>query len=888
MAQKMTSDEIREAFLSFFESKGHQRMPSSSLIPVGDPTLLLTIAGMNQFKTYFSGQQIPPNQRLTSSQKCFRTPDIDVVGDATHNTLFEMLGNFSIGDYFKEEAIAFALEFVTAKLGLSAEKFAMTIHETDDEAYQLWQNIGVPTDRIYRFGDEDNWWGPPIHGEEGPCGPCSELHYDFGQERGCLRDDCTPNCENQMSTGEQCNRYVELWNLVFMQFYHHPDGSRDPLPAPSIDTGMGLERATIIMQDAATMYETDIFSSMIDQVSNMTNVTYGENLELDYAIRAVVEHSRSSTFLTADGVVPSNEGRGYVLRRVIRRAIRLGRKVGIEKPFLEEMAQSVISKMSETYPELRSHKDFILTVLRLEEDRFQRAYDNGYLMLERALTDSERLSGDTVFQLWDTYGFPVEMTQEIASEQGKSVDMEGFATEMEAQRERARSGSQFDGDQARVRIYENLGVGQTGFIGYESISGHSVIVGIISGSQSVGSASEGQEVEIIMQETPFYPEGGGQVGDGGDIVGTQGQIEVSDTKEAIPDVIVHYGTVKEGLISVGDSVTSYVNPIRRQDTARNHTATHMLHAALRQVLGPHVRQAGSLVTSDRLRFDFSHVQAVTEEEMWRVQSLVNEKIRQNATIVRSENTYTAAVEQGALAFFGDKYGDKVRLVEIANGGRFSFEVCGGTHVDRTGEVGTVYVLGESSIGAGMRRIEAVSGRAAERLVWERFNRENKLAETLQTTPSEMGERISSLQDQLESASDQLENLQKELSMKSAESLLDEVIEVDGVKVLSVQASATTAELLRSVGDWLRDKVGSGVIVAGAVINENPMLVAMVTKDLVKRGINASNIVSEIAKVIGGGGGGRPESAQAGGRYPDKLAEALSLVPNIVSKSLRES
>ena len=587
-------------------------------------------------------------------------------------------------------------------------------------------------------------------------------------------------------------------------------------------------------------------------------------------------------------MVPSNEGRGYVLRRVIRRAIRLGRKVGIEKPFLEEMAQSVISKMSETYPELRSHKDFILTVLRLEEDRFQRAYDNGYLMLERALTDSERLSGDTVFQLWDTYGFPVEMTQEIASEQGKSVDMEGFATEMEAQRERARSGSQFDGDQARVRIYENLGVGQTGFIGYESISGHSVIVGIISGSQSVGSASEGQEVEIIMQETPFYPEGGGQVGDGGDIVGTQGQIEVSDTKEAIPDVIVHYGTVKEGLISVGDSVTSYVNPIRRQDTARNHTATHMLHAALRQVLGPHVRQAGSLVTSDRLRFDFSHVQAVTEEEMWRVQSLVNEKIRQNATIVRSENTYTAAVEQGALAFFGDKYGDKVRLVEIANGGRFSFEVCGGTHVDRTGEVGTVYVLGESSIGAGMRRIEAVSGRAAERLVWERFNRENKLAETLQTTPSEMGERISSLQDQLESASDQLENLQKELSMKSAESLLDEVIEVDGVKVLSVQASATTAELLRSVGDWLRDKVGSGVIVAGAVINENPMLVAMVTKDLVKRGINASNIVSEIAKVIGGGGGGRPESAQAGGRYPDKLAEALSLVPNIVSKSLRES
>jgi len=886
MVQKMTSDEIREAFLSFFESKGHQRIPSSSLIPVGDPTLLLTIAGMNQFKPYFSGLQTPPNQRLTSAQKCFRTPDIDIVGDATHNTMFEMLGNFSIGDYFKEKAIAFALEFVTEKLGLSAESFAMTIHETDDEAHQLWQNVGIPLDRIYRFGDEDNWWGPPIHGEEGPCGPCSELHYDFGQSRGCLREDCTPNCENQMSTGEQCNRYVELWNLVFMQFYHHPDGGRDPLPAPSIDTGMGLERATIIMQDAATMYETDIFSAMIEQVSSMTDVTYGDDLEMDYAIRAVVEHSRSSTFLTADGVVPGNEGRGYVLRRVIRRAIRLGRKIGIGDPFLEEIAQSVILKMGDSYPELRSHKDFVLTVLRLEEDRFQRAYENGYLMLEKALSDSETLSGNTVFQLWDTYGFPVEMTEEIALEQGKLVDMEGFESEMEAQRERARSSSQFDGDQSRIRLYENLGVGQTGFIGYESITGHSVVVGIISGSQSVDSASGGQEIEIIMQETPFYAEGGGQVGDGGDIVGTQGQIEINDTKEAIPEVIVHYGKVKEGVVSVGDSVDSYVDPTRRQDTARNHTATHMLHAALRQVLGPHVRQAGSLVTADRLRFDFSHVQAVTDEEMWRVQSLVNEKIRQNAKIVRSENTYTAAVEQGALAFFGDKYGDRVRLVEIANGDRFSFEVCGGTHVERTGEVGTVYVLGESSIGAGMRRIEAVSGRAAERLVWERFNRENKLADTLQTTPSGIEERIVALQNQLENTNSQLGDLQRELSMQSAASLLDQIVEIDGVKVISAQSSASTAELLRTVGDWLRDKLETGVVVTGAVINDNPMLVAMVTKDVVQKGVDASTIVGEIAKIIGGGGGGRPESAQAGGRYPDKLTEALSLVPDIVSRSLK--
>lgn len=882
MINKMTSDEIREAFLKYFESKGHLRVPSSSLIPVGDPTLLLTIAGMNQFKPYFSGQQTPPRQRLTSSQKCFRTPDIDIVGDATHNTLFEMLGNFSIGDYFKKEAIEYALEFLTDKLNLPEEKFFITIHHTDDEAQEMWENIGVPKERIYRFGDDDNWWGPPIHGSEGPCGPCSELHYDFGSDRGCLRNDCAPNCENLMSTSEKCTRFVELWNLVFMQYYHHPDGTRENLPAPSIDTGMGLERATIVMQDSETMYETDLFSSLITQVCSISGQKYGKDLETDYAIRAIAEHTRSSTFLTADGVVPGNEGRGYVLRRVIRRAIRLARKLGLQESFMSPIAESVIEKMGTTYPELHTHKEFILSVLTLEEERFQQAFENGFTMLEEAMENSSTLEGNLVFRLWDTYGFPVEMTEEIATERNITVDMAGFEKEMEAQKDRARSHAQFDGDHARVRLYEELGVGNTNFTGYETLDGKSVVVGLISMGLSVTEVSQGQELQLVLQETPFYAEGGGQVGDGGTIGNSECEIAVHDTKEAIPGLIVHYGILSKGTISIGDTVQSHVDPIRRDNTARNHTATHMLHAALRHVLGLHVRQAGSLVTGSRLRFDFSHIKAVTPEEMWQVQFLVNEKIRHNAEINRSEDTYSGAIEKGALAFFGDKYGDTVRLVEIANGDTFSFEVCGGTHVNQTGEVGAVYILGESSIGAGMRRIEAISGREAERLVWQNMQRDSRIAEILQTTPSAIEDRIMAISDQISSANNQIQKLERQMSALAASSLLDEVQIVNEIKVLTSVTEDPSAELLRSTGDWLRDKLGTGVVAIGSIVNENPMVVCMVTPDLVEKGMNAVNIVQEVAKIIGGGGGGRPESAQAGGKDSNKLREALSIVPSMIS------
>ena len=722
----MNSDEIRESFLSYFESKGHLRVASSSLIPIGDPTLLLTTAGMVQFKPYFAGESTPPNKRLSSSQKSFRAVDIDEVGDATHLTLFEMLGNFSIGDYFKEGAVHYALECFTEVMDLPRESFAATVHHSDDETFELWQQAGIPAERIFRFGDEDNWWGPA--GLEGPTGPCAELHYDFGAGRGCLQPDCGPNCTNTLpGSDDACNRFVELWNLVFMQFYHHLDGTRTPLPFTGIDTGMGLERLAVVMQDARDIYDTDLFTPLIKRVEDIAEKEYGADRDDDYAMRVVSEHARSAAFLIADGVVPANEGRGYVLRRVVRRAIRFGRRLGLEDPFLGEMARVVIGTMGQAYRELRDHQEFVLTVLELEEKKFQQAFQSGYAVLSDALEKGGEVPGELVFRLWDTHGFPVEITQEIARERGLEVDIEGFEREMEAQRQRGRAAARFGGDRSKIRLYESMGVGSTAFLGYDTVAARSVVVGLISGDQAVDSVADGASVDVFLLETPFYPEGGGQVGDAGVLAGPGGRIDVHDTQTVMPGLIAHFGKVAQGEIAVGDTLDAHVDPVRRQDTARNHTATHMLHAALRQVLGPHVRQAGSLVAPDRLRFDFSHVEAVTGEEMEQVQWLVNEKIRENVSIHRSEDTYARAVERGALAFFGDKYDDTVRLVEIANGATFSFEVCGGTHVHRTGELGAVYVLGESSIGSGLRRIEAVSGRGAERVVKDRFSSEAAVA-----------------------------------------------------------------------------------------------------------------------------------------------------------------
>ena len=880
----LTSEQIRETFLEYFESKGHSRMASSSLIPVGDPTLLFTSAGMVQFKPYFTGEAEPPNQRLTTSQKCFRTPDIEEVGDATHNTLFEMLGNFSIGDYFKKEAVDFAVELMTEGYGIPLHMFAAAVHESDDETRALWEAKGVPADRVYSYGDDENWWGPA--GDEGPCGPCSELHYDFGPGHGCLAEDCVPNCKNYKPNGEACDRYVELWNLVFMQYYHHLDGSRTNLPAPSVDTGMGFERLVRIMQEVQTGYETDLFTPIIAEVESVSGKTYGEDEEDTYAIRVVAEHGRSVTFLVADGVAPGNEGRGYVLRRVIRRAIRYARRLGIEGNFLGRVADAAIAKMGHIYPELVNNRDFIMTVLRLEEDRFQQAFQNGYSLLSEELEGADVLAGEVVFRLWDTHGFPVEMTREIAAERDVRVDMEGFEREMAAQREQSRAGAQFGDDRAKIRVYESLGVGGTAFLGYDTIAASSVVVGLISQDQTAESVSEGEDVEVVLVQTPFYAEGGGQVGDAGELIAPEGRVRVTDTQQMMPGLIVHFGTVVEGSVSMGETVDARVDPVRREDTARNHTATHLLHAALRQVLGPHVRQAGSLVSPDRLRFDFTHVQQVSDDEMWMVQLLVNEKIRQNASVIRDEDTYQEAIRRGALAFFGDRYEERVRLVEIANGETFSFEVCGGTHVERTGEVGAVYVLGESSIGAGMRRIEAISGRSAERMVWERFSRDKRVSSALLAPVDDIEDRIQSIIEERDTLRTENEALTRRLSLQAAERLLDSTQDVNGVTVLSTRASAGNADSLREVGDYLRDKLGSGVVALGAVVNDRPMLTVMVTRDLVEeKNLNAADIARSAARAMGGGGGGRPDVAQAGGRDASKLDQALALVPDLTREAL---
>ena len=961
MPTYMSGDDIREAFLSYFEAQGHSRVASSSLIPVGDPTLLLTTAGMVQFKPYYSGEAAPPNQRLTSSQKSFRTVDIDEVGDATHLTLFEMLGNFSIGDYFKKDAIRFALDMLDTKLGLPRERFAITVHDTDEEALGLWQDVGVPASRIYKFGDADNWWGPA--GDEGPCGPCSELHYDFGEGRGCLQDDCGPNCENIMNAaGEVCNRYVELWNLVFMQFYHHLDGHRTPLPAPSIDTGLGLERAAVVMQDVPTIYETDIFRPMVQRAEEIAAKRWGADRDTDYALAAIAEHGRSATFLIADGVVPGNEGRGYVLRRLIRRAIRHGRLLGLEDPFLGNIAEVTIDKMGGVYPELVNNQEFIYTVIRLEEERFFQNADRGMRILgegdesgivsvrrrlaaelpirlsdpayirnyrdnpdrlvtwiiqategvaqpiakqqvrqnlteplleivddlingdekalEKALTIAKTFSGAEAFLLWDTYGFPVEMTQEIAREQGIAVDIAGFEREMEAQRERGRASAQFGEERAKIRLYESLGVGATRFLGYDQISASSPIVGLIADDAVVSEAAAGQDVEVVLVQTPFYAEGGGQVGDAGILTGPDGAVEVRDTQAVMPDVIAHFGKVSAGVVRLGDTVEAQVDPVRRQDTARNHTATHMLHAALREVLGAHVRQAGSLVAPDRLRFDFSHVQPVTQAELWQVQLLVNEKIRANASVRRDEDTYASAIRRGALAFFGDRYGDRVRLIEIANGDTFSFEVCGGTHVGHTGEVGSVYILGESGIGAGMRRLEAVSGRAAERLVWERFSQQDGVSRMLQTSPPELEARVSDLLAEIDDLRRQLEATERRNALQAAELLLDMRQDVNGVSVLAARVDASNADSLREISDWLRDKMGSGIVILGAVINDRPTISIGITRDLVAAGADAREYARDLGKIIGGGGGGRADMAQAGGRDASRLDDAIAGAPDI--------
>ena len=909
----MDGDKIRDSFIQFFEGKGHQHMPSASLIPAGDPTLLFTSAGMVPFKPFFMGEQTPPSRRLTSSQKSFRTTDIDEVGDHKHLTFFEMLGNFSIGDYFKEGAVGFAWELVTQMFGLSPDRLYVTIHLDDDEAFDIWHDeIGVPVDRIYRYGDKDNWWGPA--GTEGPTGPCSEIHYDGGVEKGCHEgrmvgvdiltsqlkeerdgaaprdvDGCHPNCD--------CERFVELWNLVFMQYYQDPDRNRTPLPAPSVDTGMGLERAAVVLQGKNNIYETDLFTTIIAKACELTGREYGGDADTDFALRVVAEHARAAAFLIGDGVVPGNEGRGYVLRRVIRRAIRYGRRLGLTGPFLGEVVSEVIPRFQSVYGELSQNREFILRVVNLEEVRFAEAFGRGNEILLDMIAaqigsgngsvPSRTISGRDTFVLYDTYGFPPELTDEIAREHGFGVDMVGFEQEMERQREQSRSGQHFEGSMEVLTAYENLGAGRTEFTGHGLIDQESVVAALLVEGASAGHAAQGQQAEVVISRTPFYAEGGGQQGDQGYIRGPNGLFRVEDTQSPVAGLIVQKGTVEEGHIAVGDPVEASVDAVRRMDSSRNHSGTHILHAALRATLGPHVRQAGSLVAPERLRFDFSHVGRMTPDELLAVQSLANEKVRANLLVSAQETSYADAVHQGALAFFGDRYGDVVRVVKMAEDSAepFSFEVCGGTHVAATGQVGTLLVLGESSIGGGMRRVEALTGRAAETLFVEQSQTLDALSQRLQTPVAELESRLDGYMRETDDLRRRLAAMERSLLRSEAESLLQRVSDVGGVRVVSGRTSANNADGMREMGDFIRDKLGSCVVTLGGLAEGSPILVTMVTADLVERGLNAGNIARDAAKLMGGGGGGRPEMAQAGGRQPEKLDEALSAVAGLVRAAL---
>ena len=967
----MNSDQLRQTYLDFFREREHLVMPSSSLIPSGDPTLLLTTAGMVQMKPYFLGEVSPPARRMVSAQKVFRTTDIEAVGDHNHLTFFEMLGNFSVGDYFKPEAVEWAWELVTEKLGLGPDRIWITVYTDDDEAYDLWREKStVPPERIYRYGKGDNWWGPP--GAEGPCGPCSEIHYDFGPERGCSavaspetiatweaggraeeQSGCHPNCE-------RCERFTEIWNLVFTTFYQDAQGNLTDLPAPNVDTGMGYERVAVILQGARTVYDTDLFQPIIQTVCELSHKSYGEDPEVDRAIRVVADHARGACFLIADGVVPGKEGRGYVLRRLIRRAVRFGRELGVTDPFLSRVAETVIGRMGEAYPELAENREFILRALALEEERFGETYERGMKILEgmerfrtgqgkrifngldrgkrsveealkaaltieplgdeaiatgselasnallvllTALKESQESGNDDIvgvnveqvrkclesissaeaFTLYDTYGFPQELTEEIAAEHGLTVDMKGFQREMEAQRDRGRASTRTGGPaNAKIFAYRDLGIENSRFVGYELLEQQSAVVALLVDGESVPRADAGHDVEVVLRETPFYAEGGGQVGDVGEIFSSEGRVVVADTRSPIAGLIVHKGRVAGGAVSVGDSVTAQVDPERRAGTARNHTGTHLAHAALRRVLGGHVRQAGSLVAPDRLRFDFSHIEAPSPEELRAVERLVNQQVLFDLPVQTRETGYAQAVEEGALAFFGDKYGESVRVVRMASDGdAFSHEVCGGTHLGHTSEVGLFLITSESSIGSGLRRIEAITGQAAQEAARADRGSLDALAKTLETTPPQLHDRVQALLEELDRERKRATTLERQVARQDAQGLLEQVQEVNGVKVLAARIDASSTEAMRDVGDYLRDKLRTGVVVLGALLNERPSLMAMVTPDLVERGLDAVAIVRDAAKTIDGGGGGRPELAQAGGKRADLLDEALRRVPSLV-------
>lgn len=873
----MKTDELRQAYLRFFESKGHKILPSAPLVPAGDPTLLLTAAGMVPFKPYFLGTAVPEHTRVTTCQKCVRTGDIDNVGKTTrHGTFFEMLGNFSFGDYFKAEAIPWAWEFVTDVLGLAPENLWVTIYLDDDEAFNIWRDVvGVSADRIIRKGKKDNFWEIGV----GPCGPCSEIHIDRGADVGCGSPECGLDCD--------CGRFIELWNLVFIQYHKDEDGNYTPLERPGIDTGMGLERVAAVLQGAETIFDTDETRAVRDRAAQLACVEYGADHQSDVAIRVITDHVRAAAFMVADGIFPTNEGRGYVLRRLLRRAARYGRLVGIEGSFLPQVADTVIDVMAAPYPELARDRDRILKAIALEEERFAAALEQGSVVLESIIAEVERdggrmLPGEDAFKLYDTYGFPFELTEEIASERGLQVDKAHFDEAMEAQRERARAarGENAYLDEKSAKYHDTIGDLTTEFVGYHEFADTANIIAIIGkDGNSLAELSEDQDGETVMNKTPFYPTGGGQQADTGLIVSSRGAVaEVCSVSRPFESVITHQVHMIRGTLKVGDRVIAYVDEDRRAATMRNHTATHLIQAALRQVLGEHVQQAGSYVDGERLRFDFSHFEALTVDELAQVELLANRWVMADIPVDVRMTTIDEAHRLGAIALFDEKYGDEVRMVGI---GDISLELCGGTHVSRTGEIGLVKIVSESGIAAGVRRIEAITGYA----FLQRFNDMDRefqsLAEILKVPEDMMVERVEKLLGELKEKEREIARLRERLAVGGVDSLVAGRIMVDDIPVVAASVELADPEALRNLADAVRDKLGSGIVLLGSKAEEKVLFVATVSRDLVKQGFNAGSIVREAAKVAGGGGGGRPDMAQAGGRDVSKLEAAIEAGVDVV-------
>ena len=873
-------NELRKMFLEYFESKGHLAMKSFSLVPQNDKSLLLINSGMAPLKPYFTGAEIPPRTRVTTCQKCIRTGDIENVGKtARHGTFFEMLGNFSFGDYFKHESLAWTWEFLTKVVGLDPNRLYPSIYEEDDEAFEIWnKEIGIPAERIFRFGKADNFWE---HGA-GPCGPCSEVYYDRGEKYGCGKEGCTVGCD--------CDRYMEVWNNVFSQFNNDGEGHYEELEQKNIDTGMGLERLAVVVQDVDSIFDVDTLQALRNKVCEVTGKEYKKNEKDDVSIRLITDHMRSATFMISDGIMPTNEGRGYVLRRLIRRAARHGRLLGVEGEFLASLSETVIEGSKDGYPELEEKKDFILKVLTNEERQFNKTIDQGLKILsdmEEKLQAEEKkvLDGSDAFKLYDTYGFPVDLTKEILEEKGYTIDEEGFKKEMEAQRIRAREARETTNYMgADATVYDEIDPSVTSvFDGYDKLQLESQVTVLTTEKELTDSLMEGQRGTIFVEKTPFYATMGGQQGDTGVITTADGVFRVEEAIHLRGGKIGHVGVMVSGVIGKGDTVSLQVDETGRASCCKNHSATHLLQKALKTVLGSHVEQKGSLVTPGRLRFDFAHFQAVTREELDQVEALVNQEIQEDLPVVTEVMNIEDAKKSGAMALFGEKYGDEVRVVSM---GDFSRELCGGTHVKNTGAITLFKILSESGVAAGVRRIEALTGEGVMEYYRDLEQKLFQAAALLKTAPAELSDKITHLQAELKAAHSENESLKSRLAQNSLGDVMDQVVEVKGVKVLAAALEGVDMNGLRDLGDQLKTKLGEGVVVLASVKDGKVSLLAMVTDGAQKKGAHAGNLIKAAAAIVGGGGGGRPNMAQAGGKNPDKVPEAVAKIPQLVEEQIR--